>query len=426
MNDQNRNGTGIENLVEIICNKMFFSDFVVRNPKYTKNKGPEKEAADLLVPFHKYLLAFQVKSKIELTKVSKKSRVDKNRISNVVTGAVNQLKTIRRVIDNDWLCNLKTVRGFDIPISSAYENVIGIVVVDLIGEEYFPKNERTRLVNNYLYKYDMPIHIFMRNEFELLSSELDTLPDFVRFLDSRRQIINLELLKATTPILDYLAFYKTKPEIIKGSLTNSKKIQIEDSLWDVYQDKFASTIEKRNKLNEPSYIIDEIIEQLHTTINIPAFEHIEKEIGLKKKDGIDGYLTVARELATLPRLERRFIGERFLHCMRQAESKDRYYHLFNLTDKQKAYLILSMKGGHSDRQSNLYHLCSMAYCLLGVQQIIGVATAPLNSKDKSYDVIGLNGAVFENPEELAKQAEENFSKPYKPNITEYQGRVDDA
>jgi hypothetical protein len=47
-----RNGNEVEDLVEIICTKMFFSDFVVRNPTYAKSGGTEKEAADLLVPFN--------------------------------------------------------------------------------------------------------------------------------------------------------------------------------------------------------------------------------------------------------------------------------------------------------------------------------------------------------------------------------------
>jgi hypothetical protein len=51
MSYHNRNGFEVEDLVEIICNKMFFSDFVVRNPKYKKESGLEKEAADLLVPY---------------------------------------------------------------------------------------------------------------------------------------------------------------------------------------------------------------------------------------------------------------------------------------------------------------------------------------------------------------------------------------
>jgi len=90
---QTRKWQDVEDLVEIICTKMFFSDFVVRNPKFTKNGGVEKEAADLLVPFGKYLLTFQIKSKLEKKKASEKSDVDFNRITKIVGEAANQIKT---------------------------------------------------------------------------------------------------------------------------------------------------------------------------------------------------------------------------------------------------------------------------------------------------------------------------------------------
>jgi len=119
MNFQMRNGKQVEDLVEVICTKMFFSDFTVRNPKYKKSNKLEKEAADLLVPFGEYLLAFQIKSKKEHKRASVKTDIDFKRIARVAQNAIDQLNTIKRVIENDWLEKLTTVKGYEIPFTSS-------------------------------------------------------------------------------------------------------------------------------------------------------------------------------------------------------------------------------------------------------------------------------------------------------------------
>ena len=56
-----------------------------------------------MVPFGKYLLAFQVKSKKEHKKASEKTDFEFDRFTRVANEAVEQLKTIKRVIENRWL-----------------------------------------------------------------------------------------------------------------------------------------------------------------------------------------------------------------------------------------------------------------------------------------------------------------------------------
>jgi hypothetical protein len=170
-----RSGNDVEDLVEVVCTKMFFSDFTVRRPKYTRVDGLEKEAADILVPFGNYLLAFQVKSKIEKKKSSEKSDIDFSRITKVANKAIAQLKTIHRIVKNKWIDRLTTVKGYEIPFATSnFKEIIGIVVLDLIGEEEFPEDERTELIGNYVFEHNMPIHVLFRYEFEALSYELDT------------------------------------------------------------------------------------------------------------------------------------------------------------------------------------------------------------------------------------------------------------
>ena len=420
-----RNGYDVESLVEIICAKMFFSDFVVRNPTYTKNGGTEKEAADLLVPFNNYLLAFQVKSKVEPNKASEKTPIDFERITKITNNAVEQLKTIKRVLENNWLKDIETVKGYKIPfLPKNFSHIIGIVIVDLIGEEKFLWDERTGFIGNYVFRHNMPIHIFMRDEFEALSTELDTLPDLVRFLDIRQQLIERGLFLLPVPVLDFLAFYKTDPDEVDRALENNINLLLDDGMWKTYQDEFVSVIKRRNELNKQSYLVDAIIDYLHTSVGFSSFDHVAQELGIKGQGSIKGYLTSARELASLSRLERRVLGERLLRCMRNAETKEQSYSLVMKDQEASAILVLSKSGDREERQKRLYLLCAMAYCLLNLNQIIGIATEPLKVSNRSYDVFGLKESKFVNHNELAEQAKNFFSRPYAPDITEYQGKMD--
>jgi hypothetical protein len=160
---------------------------------------------------------------------------------------------MRRVLENEWLTEVQTVKGFDIPFNpSDFKHVIGIVIIDLVGEENFPRVERTRFLTDYLHMHNMPIHILMRDDFDLISSEIDTLPDFTKFLSTREQLNNKGLFLLPVPVLDFLAIYKTQPEIIEKALSESINLNFGEGLWDEYQERFSADIIRRNELNKPS------------------------------------------------------------------------------------------------------------------------------------------------------------------------------
>jgi hypothetical protein len=129
MANADNKGKDIEDLVEKICTRMFFSDFTVRSQKFKNASKQEKEAADLLIPFDDVLLAIQVKTKIDNKPYSQKSKIDLARIENRIEDAVEQFKTIKRVIANSRLKELETTRGYKIPFDGKkFKKIIGIVV----------------------------------------------------------------------------------------------------------------------------------------------------------------------------------------------------------------------------------------------------------------------------------------------------------
>ena len=105
--------------------------------------------------------------------------------------------------------------------------------------------------------------------------------------------------------------------------------------------------------------------------------------------------------------------------MRRAEKQEQSYSLIMKERDASAFLVLSMSGKRSKRQLGLYLLCAMAYCYLGLKKIVGIATEPLSAKYRSYDALGLKAVKFEHHDDLAEQAKNFFSKPYRPEFTEY-------
>lgn len=416
MTQRARTGEQTEDLVEHICTDMFFSDFVVRQPKHTK----QIEIADLIVPFADILLVFQVKSKHELKPASEKTPVDRARITKVVEEGLGQLKVINRALDHDWLRPVQTVRGLEINIDpSSIVDIIGIVVVDLVGEETFPPDERTSLFASYTLRHCIPNHVFLGSEFLEIAHELDTLPDFVDFLKKTQRLYVQGHFMVPPSILDLLAFHKMDPDRIDSVLESETNLFVEAGVWESYKRDHAHEIEVRDKLNEPSYLIDKVIETLHTAVGYNTENNELADLGLKGQGTVEGYLTVARELSSLDRLKRRILGERMLKCLRQSQHRGRSYSILTLDEEKTGYLVLAQSGDRSKRREFLYTLTAIAYCHLNLQKVIAIATEPLSGEGRSYDVIGLSGVEFENSDELAAAAGDFFGDRYEPGGSEY-------
>jgi len=416
-------GDETEDLVEKICTKMFFSDFTVRKPKYKKKDKKEKEAADLLIPFGEILLAIQVKSKTELSRVSEKTPIDFQRISQVIEDGVGQLKTIKRALANEGLTELKTVRGYSIPFAcKQFRKLTGLVILDLIGEEIFPEDERTVISNGFLYKHDMPVHIYMRSDFEAISSEIDTLPDFVEYLETREIVHSRGLFWFPLHELDFLVLYKTKPEIVRRAIDNNTHIFLNDNLWEHYQDKLDSVIRKRNQLNQPSYLIDIAINELHKSVGFNLVTDVTNTVpAIFPQGSLEGYLVIAYELAMIPRLGRRLIGEKFLRCLKQANKKIGVgYSFVGLSRENKSgVLVVSTKSGRNERTKMLYNLSAAVYSAHDLDQIIGIATEPLTGYGRSFDFVILKGDKFDNHEELVDLFRKAFGPGHFADMAEY-------
>jgi hypothetical protein len=415
-----RSGEESEDLLEILCKGMFFSDFIVRNPTYKKPKGKEIEIADLLVPLGEELLAIQVKSRYEPEPASERDDIEFKRITKTIESGVSQVKTIKRAIQHGWIKKLKTVRGLEIEVDpDSIRSVIGIVIVDLVGEELYPRSERTQLYASYTESEEIPIHVFLADEFLTISRELDTLADFLRFLKKIRELYKRGLFVIPPDTLDFLAFYKMDPNKVDNILESGTNLFLEEGIWESYLLDHADSIARRDELNKPSYLIDAVIDYLHTSVGYDVTPEWIKDRGQHGQGTVASYLEIARELATIPRINRRILGERFMRCLKDSMIKGQAFSIVVSEDDKTGYLILAQSGDRSKRQEFLYSLVAMAYCYLGLKKIIAIGTEPLHGEGRSYDVYVLANVEFENAEELSEQAIEFFGQPYKHTGTEY-------
>lgn len=414
-------GKSTEDLIEAICTKMFFSDFTVRNPIYKKASGHEKEAADFLVPFGENLIAFQVKAKEETKDAHQRTAIDHSRIQRRVNEGISQLKTIQEAVRNKRFASLKTVRGIEIPFDcSKVKKIIGVVILDLIGEERLSREDRTGILGGFGYIAKLPVHVFMRDDFQAMSEELDTVPDFTAYLETREKLWSRGILSPVTDELDLLAIYKTRVDHIQQFLSGKiGLVVITGDIWKSYQKK-RGAIDKRNAYRFPSYIVDDVIQWLHTSIGFELKGIEIQQNRLAHRQGtVEGYVSSILELASMTRIERRGIGERFLDKMQKADAGDFRYGAIVDRKKRYGYVVASSNVPREERAKRLYALCATVYCKHKLKKIIGLASEPLKARARSYDVITLNGVGFKNRWQLARQAKRMFGREEGFHVEEY-------
>jgi len=410
-------GIETEDLVEKICTKMFFADFTVRDLKFKKGSGYIKEAADLFVIYDETLIAFQIKSKIEAKPASLKDEKDYQRIGKRITEALGQFNTTKNVLNRGLIRSLTTVKGYPISFdSSKIKKIIGIVIINLKGEEEFDKNERTVIVNGFINMYEMPIHIFKFDEFDIISTEVDTMPDFLNYLNAREKlVVNNQLLNFERE-LDFLALYKTRYDHLEKALGDKNIIIVLlPNLWEASRIQYSDTIKKRDEENKYSHLIDEIINFLHTSVGFT----IDAEDDKNCQGSIEGYLDIARELARTPRIVRRELGKILYQKTIKAIDHKIGYALSYNEEEKSGILLLSYNGTRPERRKLLNKYSIMAYCAYDMKKIVGLSTEPANQVNRSYDAVLYQSAEFENQEELKKEGLKYFKPPVHRKINEY-------
>jgi hypothetical protein len=180
-------GRSIEDLVENLCHTSFFADFTIRSPKYYKLWGQEKEAADLLIVFAETLLAIQIKSKHISLPSTEPSPIERSRVSKAIGNAIKQFRALSEALKTQTFRSFINGRGVEVAFSREQVKELMLIVVFVpVWDEDTQQPKQFRFTPSCESHNRIPTHLFSLEQFSLLLRLLDTLPDFLFYLASRR------------------------------------------------------------------------------------------------------------------------------------------------------------------------------------------------------------------------------------------------
>lgn len=424
--EEHEQGVKSEDIVHQICEKIFLSDFVVPNPKYQKSNNQEREIADTLILFDTHLIGFQTKSKTETKKISEKNDADVGRVLNQIAKGIKQLKSIKAAMEAHKKLTVKNKINVEIAFdTNTVQNITGIVILDLLGEEQFDEEEKTEILGGFERHFGIPVHIFLRSDLELISTEIDTPTDFIQYLEKREKLYDRGILIPTVSERDFLAVYKLQPGLIEDALSGKVDgFAIAEGRWGMYTTKLQELRNERMKLNHESYFVDRIIKEMHKIIGYEAPElegiHPRNDV---KQGTVEGYFKCVTALSKLNRLERRAVGNVLYRNLKAADETGFSAALYKSPDTNKGIFILASNRNRRERAIALYNLTAMAYCHFNLNEITGIATDNLSASGRSYDFAFLKDVEFENRNELAEEWKANFAKGRQFSFNEYTGEL---
>ncbi|CZH08766.1 hypothetical protein SCZ71_03435 [Legionella pneumophila serogroup 1] len=410
-------GNVSEEDVQQICKKMFLSDFVICNPKVKKSDKVENELGDALVYFKENLICFQVKSKRVAETVDKKS-VKYKRIERAVLKGISQLATIKLALTKNNALKVQNIHGIQLQINSSdVKKLFGVVILDIIGEEDLSDEDQTVIKRGFSIFKDIPTHIFLKRDLELILTEIDTLPDFIKYLNIRETLYSKNQIIGETNELDLLALYKTRPGDVHEAIEKNIILTVVSGFWEKYHDKYAKVITKRNEDNKCSYFIDEIIEYLHKAIGT---DHLFED-EFPNANSSEQYFFIVSELAGFDRLKRRSLAEKFIQKMEKADNNPLGSYCLELSNDAGIVLYSSSKP-RSERYTFLSYLASCAYCKFNLKKIIGISTGNASATSHSFEFIFYENMYFDDYDELCTMANELFKSPKIEHHSEYNSK----
>lgn len=384
-------------MVARICSRAFLSDFVVRNPKFRfPGSSKELEAADVLILFGTKILSIQVKARGAPRKSTETEEVYHQRLLKRIEEGRVQIGTTSRALRARALHEVTTERGLTVPVpAEALDSAHGIVILDLPAERDLGVEDRSLLYYGVSMSGGVPVHAFLSDDFDAMLTEIDTLPDFLKYLEFREALFRDRKIFPYTHNLDLLAMYKVHFELQDANtLQKLGRIVVEEGYWKHYVGAYEKARRRRDIANCRSYVIDKAIDFLHQ-----AFLEHKEEYG-------EQWARMAYELANLTRMERRFVGERWYEVLHRATSQPYAFSVCKMEERPDE-AVLVYAGPEEDRSERLQLFSAVAYIKLNLRRVRAFGTAPANAQDTTMQMAVLEDMDFtaEDREHLAKAAE---------------------
>ncbi|MCB2173382.1 hypothetical protein KQH65_11645 [archaeon] len=342
-------GRRAEEFVQELGKKTFLEDWCYNNPLLPNSK----ELCDFLIVFDDIAIIWQVKDlKLNKDGKYKESQVRKN-IRQAVTAG-------NRILNNRFTIELTNPRrGCEKLDSNSIKRVFYISALLGEGEDYF------NLVEIYKKKI---IHTFTREFTEIILSELDTIKDFIDYLEKKEELLshntNIVITGGEEELLGYYLLNERKFD----SLFDLDVIILEEGIWKDLQKR--EQYQRKKAEDYISYGWDSIINTAHTS-------------------GLPEYIEIARELARFDRFHRRALSKAFFEAHKQAHiqsEKNSFRRIIQADTTTIVFLFYDDPEPRQFRRSLLGLCCFVARGIFKENtKVIGIATemkiAPLASYD---------------------------------------------
>lgn len=383
--------TRTEKLVFDLCNSTFLSLWSFANPLGKK----DKELCDVLVICEPDIIIFSVKD-IQI-KDSGNPEVDFNRwIERAIKSSAKQIHGAERFLESSTQVKLNDGKTI-IDITKNNRRIHRVAVAFGRGDR-FPL-QYGDFGNGF-------VHVFDEKAVEIVLKELDTITDFVNYLDSKEKFIREGKFPFTYSEEDMLAYF------ISNNFSFPEEADVVIFESDLYEG-----LSKDSKYQEIlaqlsiSYVWDNLIEKL-----VEDFKN-----GLLINDVTRNELELTiRQMAREDRNKRKFLSEKFLEFVGYFEEPKAVSRLIKSNDDLIHVFLL---GDFNDRETRMRELqlrCFVARSKFDCTKIIGLATEKYSKDGYSMDFSYSHYPDFDDESiQKAKELSEDLDYFNNPKISSF-------
>lgn len=364
-------GKSAEEFVHQLATQTFFVDWCFPNPK----RSDGKELCDLLVVFGSVAIIWQVKSlKLDADGQPNQGEVEKNLRQTL--GAKRYLLETRGTINLENA--RRRIKCFDF---STIQRVF--LISALLCEP------NTGPMVKYCDNGDY-VHVMTGRFIELCLGELDTVRDFISYLEEKERFYNSGVsLAISGGEEELLAFYLLHDRSF-SEFQGKARILVDDGIW--------ASLHTR-----PEYIAAQKANEISHT----WWDHLIDETHNRMEEGAE-YEPIAREMASLTRFERRGASQAFVGALMSTSGHDLHRLSFRRvfvseSDDQRLRSDITFcflfhdvpepQDNYSEyleqRKRRFEELTNMLYvtrCRIDKPLVVGIATEPMvDSPGRSFD-----------------------------------------
>lgn len=411
-----------EDFVEWVCHAPFGKDFLFRGQKYRDGSNNEIELCDLLLLLDDTAVLMEVKTADREKRPNRTDEEWSDWANARLKKALSQIERGVKAIRGGLVKTIENERQGEVPIDATkIKQFYGIAIVDHPQLDKFGKGPIIDVG-------DIPVCVLTTTHAELtdLLTELSTPGDLIDYLEAREAFFQKNMLMGNTE-LDLLAFYKGDPDEFRRHIAEKDIIMVGDGCWEEFSK--LDIRQRRDEMNEPSKLVDKIINILHEAQHA-KLPHIDERNAalLNTIDPQKAYIVFANELAKIRRVVRRVVGEKLIdksnRCVQQ--KLDRWFAIRNVTSSGPSFVFMVSVSSREDRLKMLDMVTKAAVLKYNWNRVVGIATEPVIG-GFGFSVDAMTIAV--SPAELRKQIPPKmlkdllqlFGDSYPSHVTEFGG-----